>query len=315
MKVEVNRATGFGRGRPPDCTTVGAGLRTALQGALRPVSRHEGQPGGLNPTSLVTAPSIKDGFETPLPCPWSGVNESVGTPVVFGARPPRNDGIPAVGAPVRGIRPRRAHGRMPCLLDPVAHTFIHTRRFSRAGRGLVGGVCCRVVISPHSFILRFPAAVLLAWIGWGSAGPLGAQQPTAPPVPPSETAPPAGEAVSPLRKLPVGEVVAELLAPVAPPNITAHFKKMDQALGKNRTWWAQYRAQNKGKNPLPYHSNMGISSQAYKEILHFKKNHWKLGVMGREPVAIVADRPGIFRIRVHRGGPGELERHGIRHHQ
>ena len=57
---------------------------------------------------------------------WRHVNESVGTPVVFGARPPRSDGIPAVGAPVRGLRPRRAHGRMPCLLDPVAHTFIHT---------------------------------------------------------------------------------------------------------------------------------------------------------------------------------------------
>ena len=33
------------------------------------------------------------------------VNESVGPPVVFGARPPRSDGIPAVGAPVRGSGP------------------------------------------------------------------------------------------------------------------------------------------------------------------------------------------------------------------
>ena len=40
--------------------------------------------------------------------------------------PLRSDGIPAVGAPVRGLRPRRAHGRIPCLLDPVAHTFIQT---------------------------------------------------------------------------------------------------------------------------------------------------------------------------------------------
>lgn len=67
--------------------------------------------------------------------------------------------------------------------------------------------------------------------------------------------------------IPTGKTTVELLEVRFSERVEQLALKMNNALAINQDWWMDYVKKHAGESPLPYHTNIGISEQEYKEYL------------------------------------------------